>query len=356
MNNTDKLREAVREADIDALMITSPVNRLYATGFSSSAGVMLISPEKAWFFTDSRYIEAASLSVTGAEIAESGGENTYTKLVSEVCAEHGIRILGFEDGAVTYAEYAGWKEKLGARLELFPAQKLLQDARSVKSREELEKMVAAQRIAEKSFDEILPLAGAGITERELANELIIAFLRNGAEDKAFDPIVVSGERSSMPHGVPSDVPIGRGFLTMDFGVVKDGWRSDTTRTVCLGRATDEMKTVYNTVLEAQLRGIEAARAGVPGRDVHAAAAKVIEDAGFGKFFGHGFGHGLGLDVHETPSASPSYSGALPAGAVISAEPGIYLPGKFGVRIEDVIYITEDGSENITNLPKGLSEI
>ncbi|MDR2616007.1 MAG: Xaa-Pro peptidase family protein [Oscillospiraceae bacterium] len=353
-NNIEKLRAAARDAGLDALMVTSPVNRLYATGFASSAGVLLIAREKSWFFTDSRYIEAAELAITGAEVRQSDRENTYAKLINDVCAEYGLRRIGFEDGAVTYAEYLDRKEKLSA--ELVPAQKLLEAARRVKSREELDKMIAAQRIAEKSFNDILPLVSTDITERELASELLIAFLRNGADGKSFDPIVVSGERSSMPHGVPTDNPLAQGFLTIDFGVVKDGWCSDTTRTVCRGRATEEMRKVYDTVLRAQLRGIETARAGVLGREVHGAAARVIADAGYGQYFGHGFGHGLGLEVHETPSASASYAGELPEGAVISAEPGIYLPGKYGVRIEDVIYITASGSENITNLPKELMEI
>ncbi|MDR0446120.1 MAG: Xaa-Pro peptidase family protein [Oscillospiraceae bacterium] len=354
MSNISRLRDAVKIAGLDALMITSPANRFYAAGFPSSAGVMIISAEKAWFFTDSRYIEAARQAITDAQVTLCDRENTYEKLINAVCAENGLKSLGFEEEAVTYAEYQKRSEKLYA--ELTPAQKILQDARSVKTRAELEKMKAAQRIAEKSFNDILPLITPDITERALASELLIAFLRNGADDKSFDPIVVSGERSSLPHGVPEDRALRRGFLTIDFGVTKDGWCSDTTRTVCIGRATEEMRRVYDTVAEAQRAGIAAARAGVLGRDVHAAAAKVISDAGYGEYFGHGFGHGLGIEVHELPNASPSYGGALPAGAVISAEPGIYIPGKFGVRIEDVIYITEQGSENITTLPKELVEL
>ncbi|MDR0838802.1 MAG: Xaa-Pro peptidase family protein [Oscillospiraceae bacterium] len=354
MNNLVKLQNAVRDAEIDALMVTSPVNRHYATGFPSSAGIVIIAPGKAWFFTDSRYFEAASNAVKGAAVRQIDSENTYAKLVNAVCAEQGIKSLGFEEEAVTYKEYAGWSEKFTAALT--PSQQLLTDARAVKSRGELDKMIVAQRISEKSFLDILPMVSESITERELANELVRAFLKNGADDTSFDPIVVSGERSSMPHGVPMDRKIRPGFLTIDFGVKKDGWCSDTTRTLCVGRATDEMKKVYDTVLCAQLAGIAAARAGVRGRDVHAAGARVIADAGYGEYFGHGFGHGLGLEVHEAPTASPTFEGTLPAGAVISAEPGIYLPGRFGVRIEDVIYITQTGCEDITELPKELLEL
>jgi Xaa-Pro aminopeptidase len=193
----------------------------------------------------------------------------------------------------------------------------------------------------------------GITEKQLAAELLYLLLKNGADDKSFDPIIVSGEKSSMPHGVPGDKPIGGGFLTIDFGARLDGWCSDTTRTLCVGKPTDEMVNIYNTVLRAQEAGIAAARAGVRGCDVDAAARSVIAQAGYGSYFGHGFGHGLGLEVHELPTASQIYEEPLPAGAVISAEPGIYLPGRFGVRIEDVVFITEDGCENITNLAKQL---
>jgi Xaa-Pro aminopeptidase len=157
----------------------------------------------------------------------------------------------------------------------------------------------------------------------------------------------------MPHGVPTDGKIQNGFLTMDFGVKKDGWCSDMTRTVCVGTPTQEMRLIYDTVLEAQLQGIAAVHAGVTGREVDGAARRVIEDAGYGDCFGHGFGHGLGLEIHEPPTASPGYDKPLPRGAVISAEPGIYLPGRFGVRIEDVVYITDGGCENITKTPKNL---
>lgn len=354
MNNIARLQSAVADASFDALIITSPFNRRYATGFPSSAGVVLVTAAKAWFFTDSRYYEAASRAVRGAVVRQIEGENTYVKLINAVCAEREIGSLGFEDGSLTFAEYKTWSEKLTA--ELVPAQKVFDEARMVKSKDDIEKMIAAQRISERAFADILTIISERITERELAAELIRAFYKHGADDKSFAPIVVSGTRSSMPHGVPSDNKLKSGFLTIDFGVIKDGWCSDTTRTLCIGRATDEMRTVYDTVLEAQLSGIAAARAGVRGRDIDEAARAVIRRAGYGEYFGHGFGHGLGLEVHEAPSASPSYNGIIPVGAVISAEPGIYLPGKFGVRIEDVIVITENGCENITTLPKDLIEI
>jgi Xaa-Pro aminopeptidase len=178
-------------------------------------------------------------------------------------------------------------------------------------------------------------------------------LKNGAEDKSFDPIVVSGVRSGLPHGAPTAAVIGRGFVTLDFGALVNGWCSDTTRTVCVGEPTAEERRVYEAVLEAQLAGIAAVRAGVNCGAPHAAAAEVLARYGYGEYFGHGFGHGLGLEIHEAPTLSPSGEGTLPAGAVVSAEPGVYLPGRFGVRIEDVLVVRESRSENITKLNKEL---
>lgn len=351
MSNIEKIKAAVSKGNVDAMMITSEFNRLYATGFHSSAGTAIITKDKAWFFTDSRYLEAAASTIRDAEVLIVDREETYSKRINKIILDYDIKTLGIEDGTLTYTEYNEWSTKLTAQLQ--PSQKLLIDLRAVKSREDLNAMIQAQRIAEKSFEEIIPLISDKITEKELAVELVCLFLKNGADDKSFDPIIVSGVRSSMPHGVPMDTPIQKGFLTIDFGVRLNGWCSDTTRTLCVGQADAEMKRIYETVLNAQLAGIEAAKAGVRGCDIDAAARRVINDAGYGKFFGHGYGHSLGLEVHEAPNAAPSNDEEMPEGAVISAEPGIYIPGHYGVRIEDVIYITKDGSENITNLPKKL---
>jgi len=194
----------------------------------------------------------------------------------------------------------------------------------------------------------------GRTEKEIAAFLQYRMLLGGAEQMSFEPIVVSGANSSMPHGVPTDKKVEQGdFITMDFGCVYHGYCSDMTRTVAVGHVTEEMAFVYETVLKAQQAGIDTAKAGVPGCDIHNAAAKVIEDAGYGPYFGHGFGHSLGVEIHESPNASPGCTEPMPAGAVISAEPGIYLPGKFGVRIEDVIVLREGGCDNLMLAPKEL---
>ena len=253
---------------------------------------------------------------------------------------------------MTAADFRRFSEKL--RCELVPATELLWTLRAVKDQAELECMIQAQRIAEKALADILGEIRPGVTEKEIAALLLYKMLHYGAEDKSFDPIVVSGPNGSLPHGVPSEKPIQAGeFVTMDFGCKFGGYCSDMTRTVAVGHVTEEMETVYNTVLKAQLAGIAAAKADVTGAAVDGAARQVIADAGYGPYFGHSFGHSVGVEIHENPNATPSNSKPLPAGAVISAEPGIYLPGKLGVRIEDVIVITEQGCQNITLASKEL---
>ena len=351
MENLKKVQEAVKNSQVDSLLVSSIENKFYTTGFSSVDGVALVTENGLWFFTDSRYTEAAEMAVKGGTVVEVGGDNPYGKAVKKIVNENMIESLGFEEAVMNVADYLVWNDRLD--LTMIPMQKLFTQLRTSKSREELEAMIKAQRLAEKVFNEILPIISTDMTEKELAAEMIYRFLKNGAEDVSFPPIVVSGPRSSMPHGVPTDHKIEKGFLTMDFGVKLNGWCSDTTRTVCIGKPTDEMRRAYNTVLEAQLIGIERARAGVTGKEVDMAARDHIHSAGYGGRFGHGFGHGLGLQVHEAPTLSPSGDAPLPAGAVVSAEPGIYIPGEFGVRIEDVLYIVDGGCENITNLPKDL---
>ncbi|MCL2080076.1 MAG: Xaa-Pro peptidase family protein [Oscillospiraceae bacterium] len=354
MSNINKIKQKLSQFNINAMLISSPSSRLYATGFSSSAGMLLVTNDDAWFIIDSRYFEAAGQAIKDANVILLPKNDRYENQVQALIAKNNLAAIGFEDGTVTYAVHKSWEAKYG--VELIGAQKLLNELRNVKSRDELDCIIRAQRLSEQIFWEILPLINANMTEKDLAAEFIYRALKSGADKESFDPIVVSGPNSSLPHGVPGGNNIGNGFLTIDFGVRLDGWCSDTTRTVCVGQPDDEMVKVYETVLAAQLAGIAAVRAGINGAVVDAAARKVIEDAGFGEYFGHAFGHSIGLEVHETLSASPISKDILPAGAVISAEPGIYLPGRFGVRIEDTLYVTEDGCENITNLPKNLMVI
>ena len=353
MSRFQKIAEKLDEHGLDAMMVTSAPNRMYAAQFRSSAGMAIITRDGSYFFTDSRYIEAARKAVTGAEIGQNTTDKPLSALANEVIAKHGIKRLGFEEQYATVGEYNTWKEKLTCE-ELVPAAQLLTNLRAVKDQSELDALIAAQRIAEKALQEVLEFIKPGRTEKEISAFLQYRMLCHGADRMSFEPIVVSGVNSSMPHGVPSHKKVEEGdFLTMDFGCMLDGYCSDMTRTVAIGHVTEEMDKVYHTVLQAQLAGIATAKAGVTGRAVHEAAAKVIADAGYGAYFGHGFGHGLGLEVHEDPSANMANDKPLPAGAVILAEPGIYIPGRFGVRIEDVVVIEENGCRDIMEAPKEL---
>ena len=354
MNHFKKIAGVLENQGLDAVLLTCEANRFYASGFHSSGtdGVAIVTRNHSYYFTDSRYTEAAARHVRDAEIRETDREHPYSALINEVIEKEHITRMGYEDEYMTAADFHRFSEKL--HCELVPATELLWTLRAVKDQAELECMIQAQRIAEKALEDILSEIRPGVTEKEIAALLLYKMLHYGAEDKSFDPIVVSGANGSLPHGVPSEKPIQAGeFVTMDFGCKFGGYCSDMTRTVAVGRVTEEMENVYNTVLKAQLAGIAAAKAGVTGAAVDGAARRVITDAGYGPYFGHSFGHSVGVEIHENPNATPSNSKPLPAGAVISAEPGIYLPGKLGVRIEDVIVITEQGCQDITLAPKEL---
>ena len=354
MNHFQNIADRLEAYGLDAMLLSCEANRFYASGFHSSGtdGMALVTRNKNYYFTDARYTEAAGRAVRDAELREVGGGISYAARLKEAIQEQSIQKMGYEDAYMTVREYETYRKALPC--ELVPAADLLLELRRVKDREELEIMTAAQRIAERALEDILKELRPGVTEREIAARLQYLMLHYGAENMSFDPIVVSGPNGSLPHGVPSEKEIRPGeFVTMDFGCIYHGYCSDMTRTVAVGSVTEEMRTVYDTVLAAQQAGIAAARAGVTGKEVDGAARRVIADAGYEKYFGHGFGHGVGVEIHEEPRASSTNDAPLPAGAVISAEPGIYLPGKLGVRIEDVIVLTENGCENLTRAPKEL---
>ena len=337
---------------LDGLLLTCPISRKYCAEFNVDEGVAIVTAKGCRYFTDSRYIETAEKNLKGFEVLMVDREHSYFARLNDAIADFGVSQLGFEDERLTVAEYRKFQEKLNA--ELVPCQKRIDSFRAVKEEYELERMREAQRITDRAFTEVCTRIRLGMTEKELAAELIYCLYKNGAEGLSFQPIVVAGPNSSMPHGVPGERRLQRGdFVTLDFGVLYKDYCSDMTRTVALGYATDEMKKVYDTVLRAQLAGIAATKAGVTGKAIDAAARRVIEDAGYGEYFGHGYGHGIGLEVHETPSCNAGNDQPMPAGSVSSAEPGIYLPGKFGVRIEDCVIILENGVENLAHSPKAL---
>ena len=351
MEHVKAIQALMQERGVDALLLTDPISCRYATGFFYTDGAVLVTPEKSWLLTDSRYTEAASLQVRQSEVRKFTAGHSLTELVGSLLGDfHGV--LAAEADRMSHSEWDRWEKAL--RQSFTPAGDLLGVLRQSKDKDEIESMIQAQRIAEHALDDVLGIIKPGLTEKEIAAELTYRMLKYGGEENSFDPIVVTGAKSSMPHGVPGDVVIQDGdFVTMDFGTKKNGYCSDMTRTVAVGHVTEEMKKIYNLVLEAQLAGIAVSKAGVSGKEIDGAARKVIEDAGYGEYFGHSYGHSLGLEIHETPGASTKGLAPMPVGAVVSAEPGIYLPGRFGVRIEDVVIMEEGGCTNITKAPKEL---
>ncbi|MBO5868704.1 MAG: aminopeptidase P family protein, partial [Oscillospiraceae bacterium] len=288
----------------------------------------------------------------GFEVLEVNRENPYTKLLNEAIAQFGVTTLGYEEAYLTVAELQDYEKNLNAKL--VPHNRQINGFRIVKEDWEFQLMRKAQEITDKAFAEVVTRIKPGMTEKELQADLSYCRYKNGGDGLAFDPIVVSGPNTSLPHGVAGDRVIQEGdFITLDFGASYKGYCSDMTRTVAVGYATEEMKKIYETVLAAQKAGIAMSRAGVTGKEIDATARKVIADAGYGQYFGHGYGHGLGLEVHEAPSVSVGGVDPMPVNTICSAEPGIYLPGKFGVRIEDVVIFQENGCEDITKSPKNL---
>ena len=349
MKNLDKYLSLLESGQ--GLLLTSRYSRHYGAEFDIAEGVAIVSKNGCRYFTDSRYIESAENGIKGFEVLDIKGHG-YIKRLNDAIADFGITELGFEEPFLTYAEYMSYDKDLNCTL--VPRNAEINGFRGTKEDWELELMRKAQAITDKAFSEVIGRIRVGMTELELQAELIYCMYKNGATGLAFDPIVVSGPNTSLPHGVAGERRIQAGdFITMDYGASYMGYCSDMTRTVAVGHATEEMVKVYNTVLEAQLAGLAVSRAGVPGEAIDAAARKVITDAGYGEYFGHGYGHSLGLEIHENPSPNAKNPDPMPLKAVASAEPGIYLPGRFGVRIEDTCVYLEDGIEILTHSPKEL---
>ena len=351
MKNIDKYLTLLGQ-DVDGLLLTSRYSRYYAAEFDIAEGVAIVTARGCRYFTDTRYIESAENGVQGFEVLVVDRENSFKKRINDAISDFGVKVLGFEEEYLTVAELRNYEMNLDAKLVAKNAE--IHGFRAKKEPWELDLMRKAQYITDKAFSEVLGRVKVGMTEKELQAELIYCLLKNGADGMSFDPIVVSGPNTSMPHGVAGDRKIQEGdFITLDFGAMYKGYCSDMTRTFAVGYATEEMTKVYETVLQAQLAGIAASKAGVTGKDVDGVARKVIEDAGYGEYFGHGYGHSLGMEVHELPSLSPRGEQPMEENMIASAEPGIYLPGKFGIRIEDVVIFKENGCENITHSPKNL---
>lgn len=350
--NINKLKKFLEDKDYAALIV-SEENRKYFTSFPSSDGFLIVTAEKAVFLTDSRYIEAAENQCVDCDqvlIFKSLKESLVP-----VVESLGIKKLAVESGRLTLSNLAALSAAIPVDFETDNSlENAINEIRSVKSREEIDLVIKAQRIAEKAFDHIIKFIKVGMTEKEISLELDYFMLRNGADALSFETIAVSGEKSSMPHGVPGLRKIQNGdFITMDYGAVVEGYHSDMTRTIAVGSVTQEQRNVYQTVLNAQTAAFAAMKPGVLCSQVDKVGRDVIQQAGYGEYFGHGLGHGVGVEIHEEPRVSPFGTKELKSGFLITNEPGIYLPGKFGVRIEDMAYITDDGYENLTKCPKEL---
>ena len=351
MRNIDKYLSLLND-EVDGLLLTSPYSRYYGAEFEISEGVAVVSKKGCRYFTDSRYIESAEAGIKYFEVLPINQFTGFIQRINDAIEDFGIITLGYEEAYLTVAEFMDYEKNLKAKL--VPFNKQISGFRATKEPWEVELMLKAQEITDKAFADVITRIKPGMSELELQAELIYCLYKNGGTGLAFSPIVVSGPNTSLPHGVAGERIIQEGdFVTLDFGASYKGYCSDMTRTVAVGYATEEMKNVYDTVLQAQLAGIAATKAGVIGCEIDAVARKVIADAGYGEYFGHGYGHSLGLEIHEAPNPNPGNKGPMPAGALCSAEPGIYLPGKFGVRIEDVTIVTEDGTIDITKSPKNL---
>lgn len=339
----------------EALLITNQKNIGYFCGFFKSEGVMLVTEDETYLFVDFRYIEAARKTAYGCKII------CFNKLFDdllEIIEEHSVNAVYFEASDITVSRFnliSALFNKSGVDCDCTSAlDNSISKLRVIKDEVELEKIIKAQKISEKSYNEVLNFLKTGVSEKEIAARLEFIMKINGAEDISFDLITITGKKTSLPHGVPSDDTVKAGdFFTFDFGAVYDGYHSDTTRTVAIGYATDEMCKVYDVVLKAQLAAFDKIKEGILCSSVDKTARDIIDSAGYGKYFRHSTGHGVGLDIHEAPNVSPKSETILKKGMIITDEPGIYLPDKFGVRTEDMIYVTENGCKNLVTLSKEL---
>ncbi|WP_262173324.1 M24 family metallopeptidase [Saccharococcus sp. Marseille-Q5394] len=345
-----KLREALKENGLDALLVTNPYNRRYMTGFTGSAGVAIISADDAVFITDFRYTEQAAEQVKGFRIVKH--EKTIIEEVSNQAKEMKIKTLGFEKDNVSFGTYELYNDKVDAELKAVSG--IVEKLRMVKNADEIEILQQAAKIADDAFAHICTFIKPGITELEVSNELEMFMRKQGAASSSFDTIVASGERGALPHGVASDKVIQSGELvTLDFGALYNGYISDITRTVAVGEPSEKLKEIYEVTLAAQVLALEKIKAGMTGIEADAIARDYIKSKGYGDAFGHSTGHGIGLEVHEGPALSFRSETVLVPNMTVTVEPGIYLPGIGGVRIEDDIIITEDGNIRLTHSPKEL---
>ncbi|MUK87156.1 M24 family metallopeptidase [Ornithinibacillus sp. L9] len=353
MEKLTKLRTALQENDLDALLIASPINRRYVTGFTGTAGVAIVSKDDARFITDFRYTGQATEQAKDFTVIEH--KQLIELEIADQLKQLNVKRLGFEKSHMTYATYENYKKVIDA--ELVPTSEIVENIRLIKTEDELSIMKKAAQIADQAFEHIQGFIKPGVKEIDVSNELEFFMRKQGATSSSFDIIVASGFRSAMPHGVASTKEIQSGELvTLDYGALYQGYCSDITRTFAVGEISDELRNIYNTVLEAQLRGVDGIKPGMSGKEADALTRDYITEKGYGEYFGHSTGHGLGMEVHEGPGLSYRNEGKLEQGMVVTVEPGIYVPNVGGCRIEDDIVITENGNERLTTSPKELIQL
>jgi Xaa-Pro aminopeptidase len=350
MTNIDRIRAAMAEKGLPAMLLSDMNSVQWATGFSGSAGQVVLTPTDGLFITDSRYTIQAQEQVADLATTSYTGSVNPTEFLKSELEKRGIHRIGFESHSTTYNTFQDWSEKL-APVELIPVPTLTAPLRMVKTEDEIAKIRQACKLADACAEHVVRMIQPGVTEWDINLDIEFFFRRQGAE-LAFEPIVVSGNRSARPHGRASEKKLEVGdFLTLDFGCKVEGYCSDITRTFVVGEATERHERIYNAVLRSQLAAIEAIRAGVNGKDVDRVARDVLGEEGLAEYFGHGLGHGLGRLVHDPGSMSPRADCMLEPGMVLTVEPGVYIEGFGGVRIEDDVVVTETGCEILTSFPK-----
>jgi len=344
-----KLRKRLAAEGLDAILITQPENRRYLSGFTGSAGILFISAQEAKLLTDFRYFERATREAPNFELVKIEGK--VPPVIAQVVHSAGAKKVGFESTHLTVDAYHSWRE-VAEGFELVPTKEWVLELRAVKDAAELDSLRKAIALSDAAFIHILDVIEPGMTEREVAWEIESYMRAHGATHAAFDILVGSGPNGAMPHASASERRIRAGEpIVMDFGARVDGYNSDITRTICLGEPDERFEEIYGLVLRAQREAEENIRAGMTGKEADTIARRVIEEAGYGEYFGHNLGHGVGLAVHEKPTAGKNSEDILESGAVITVEPGIYLPGWGGVRIEDIVLITDSGAEVLTRASK-----
>jgi len=348
MTRTERLVELVRERELDSLLVTDLLNVRYLTGFTGTNGACVVTPDEALFFTDFRYLEMAREQVPDFERIEVGRD-----MLGDLSKRLRGR-AGFDDDEVTVAAHRKLAEKLPDGVELVPAAGLVERLRAVKDVAEVAAMRAAAELASAAYDSLRERGLAGRTEREVATALVRFMEDAGADGPSFPPIVASGAHGALPHAVPRDLEIPRDTLVViDAGASVDGYCSDCTRTLATGELGDDALEIYELVLRAQLDSLAATRAGAECSAVDAVAREIIDGAGHEEHFGHGLGHGVGLHVHEAPRLGKTAEGTLEAGNAVTVEPGVYVPGSIGVRIEDLVIVTDAEPDVLTGFPKQL---